>query len=315
MMPVLRIVGRRALQAALVASAVATLSFFLMRSLPGDPAFRVAAGRYGADMVTADAARAVRDELGLDRPAKSALLQWWGQLARLDFGKSTVSGVPVAFEVGRQMGHTTRLALAALVIASVLGIPLGLLAGLHRGARFDRATLVGAVLIRAMPPFLLGILLVIIFSLRLRVLPVAGFDDAGSIVLPALTLALGLGALSLRVTRDSMAAVRASAYFNFARTKGLTDLVALARHGLRNAAVPVVAHLGVQLAFLIEGVVVVETLFAWPGIGHALVHAVFARDVPMIQGAALAMSLTFVLLNTIVDLACVAIDPRPHEVV
>lgn len=305
-----RIVAHRALQAAVVAILVGTVSFFLMRSLPGDLAFRVAAARYGPDMVTAAAAEAVRQELALDRPALEALLLWWRGLAQLDLGTSVASGNPVIAEVGHQMGQTARLAMAALGLSVLIGVPLGFLAGLYRGSPLDRATLAVSVLFRAVPPFLLGILLVMLFSLRLKVLPVAGFDESGSIVLPALTLALGLAALSSRVTRDAMAEVRGSAYFAFARTKGLRDGTALLRHGLRNAAVPVVAYVGIQLAFLIEGVVVVETLFAWPGIGHALIHALFGRDVPMIQGVVLAMSLAFVLLNTMVDLACAAIDPR-----
>jgi peptide/nickel transport system permease protein len=305
-----RIVAYRALQAAIVSLLVGTLSFFLMRTLPGDPAFRIAAARYGADMVSVAAAESVREELALDRPAHVALARWWRGLLRFDLGISVASGNRVTTELSSQMAQTGRLALAALVLSAIIGLPVGFLAGLRRGSRVDRLTLGTSVFLTAIPPFLLGILLVMLFSLRLKLLPVAGYDESGSIVLPALTLALGLAALSSRVARDSMADVRDSAYFAFARTKGLGDRIALIRHGLRNAAVPVVAYLGVQLAFLIEGVVVVETLFAWPGIGHALVHAVFGRDVPMIQGVALAMSLTFVFLNTVVDLACAAIDPR-----
>ena len=305
-----RIIAHRALQAVIVSLLVGTLSFFLMRALPGDFAFRIAAARYGADQVSAAAAEAVREELALDRPALEALALWWGSLLRLDLGESLVSGQPVTTEVRHQIGQTARLSLVALALSAAIGLPIGFLAGLHRGSHLDQVALGASVLLRAIPTFLLGILLVMLFSLRLRLLPVAGYDEGGSIVLPALTLALGLAALSSRVTRDSMAAVRDSAYFAFARTKGLTDRIALIRHGLRNAAVPVVAYLGVQLAFLIDGVVVVETLFAWPGIGHALVHAIFGRDVPMIQGVVLTMSLTFVLLNTAIDLACARIDPR-----
>ena len=138
----------------------------------------------------------------------------------------------------------------------------------------------------------------------------AGFEGARELVLPALTLALGLAAPSSRVTRDATAAVVATAYFAFARWKGLSDRQALLRHGLRNAAVPVIAYLGMQLVWLIEGVVVVESLFAWPGVGHALVHAIFSRDIPMVQGTALVMGLIFVALNAAVDLLCVLVDPR-----
>jgi peptide/nickel transport system permease protein len=145
---------------------------------------------------------------------------------------------------------------------------------------------------------------------QLAALPAAGHGASSNLVLPALTLALPLAALLCRVTRDAMASVGASAYYSFARTKGLSERQVLLRHGVRNVGVPVVAYLGVQMVLLVEGVIVVETLFAWPGIGHALVHAIFGRDVPMIQGTALAMGLMFVVFNALVDLACRMIDPR-----
>jgi len=141
-------------------------------------------------------------------------------------------------------------------------------------------------------------------------LPAAGVGGWREVVLPATTLAIGLAAVSSRVARDAMVAVAHSPYLAFARTKGLPEGAVIRRHALRNAAVPVAAYLGVQLVTLVEGVVIVETLFAWPGIGHALVHAVVARDVPMVQGTALAMGLIFVALNAAVDLTCLAIDPR-----
>jgi peptide/nickel transport system permease protein len=307
---VLGAVARRALQAVLLALLVGLLCFFLLRLLPGDMAYRIAAGRYGYDMVTAAAAEAVRAELGLDRPWAAALADWWGRLLRGDLGASWVSGDPVAEEIGHQLGHTLRLAGGAVLLSLAVGPPLGLLAGLRPGGWLDRATLAAALALRALPPFVLGLGLILLFSVRLGALPAAGHGGAGSLMLPAATLALGLAALSCRVTRDAMRAVARSPYYAFARTKGLGARAALLRHGLRNVGVPVVAYLGVQLAFLVEGVVVVETLFAWPGIGHALVHAIFGRDVPMIQGTAMAMGLLFVGLNALVDLACLAIDPR-----
>jgi peptide/nickel transport system permease protein len=308
--PVLAALARRAAQAVLLAASVGLLCFFLLRWLPGDMAYRIAAERYGYDMVTTAAAEAVRAELGLDRPWSAALAEWGGQLLRGDLGRSWASGRPVAVEVGHQLGHTLQLGGSALLLSLLLGPPLGLLAGLRPGGWLDRATLAAALALRALPPFVLGLGLVLLLSVRLGALPAAGPDGHGGLLLPAATLALGLAALSCRITRDAMRAVAASPYYAFARTKGLGARAALLRHGLRNVGVPVVAYLGVQLAFLVEGVVVVETLFAWPGIGHALVHAIFGRDVPMIQGTAMAMGLLFVGLNAVVDLACLAIDPR-----
>ncbi|BCQ39217.1 hypothetical protein ERHA54_18200 [Erwinia rhapontici] len=157
---------------------------------------------------------------------------------------------------------------------------------------------------------MLGLILVVIFALNLGLLPAAGYGDVQHVLLPALTLALGLAAVSSRVARNAMRQVTDSAWYQFGRTKGLKEGTLFWRHGLRNVSVPLVTYLSVQFIYLIEGVIVVETLFAWPGIGHALVHAIFARDVPMIQGTALVMGLMFVLLNALSDGLCYWLDPR-----
>lgn len=301
---------QRLLQAVLVALLVGTLCFFMTRMLPGDMAYRIAAGRYGYDMVTTAAADAVRLELGLDQPWPAALAEWWGRLLQFDLGVSQVTAAPVASEIAWQLGPTLRLSVLAMGFSLLIGPTLGVLAGLKPGGLLDRVTLAVSTVLRALPSFLLGLVLVLVFSVKLGVLPAAGHDDHGSIVLPALTLALGMAAVSCRVARDAMVQVRRSAYFAFALTKGLNLRQALMRHGVRNVAAPVVAYVGVQLVYLVEGVVLVETIFAWPGIGHALVHAIFGRDVPMIQGTALVLGLMFVFFNALVDTACAFIDPR-----
>lgn len=302
--------GRRLLQAVLVALIVGVLCFWLVHLLPGDMALRIAAGRYGYDLVSVAAADAVRAELGLDRPAALRLLEWMASIARFDLGVSLVTGDRVIDEIHLQLGHTVMLSLGALALSLLIGPPLGVLAGLRPGGVVDRLTLVLAAAFRATPAFLLGVVLIHILALQLDLLPAAGFDEPAHVILPALTLALIFAAASCRVARDATADVVDSPQFQFARTKGLSDMQTLRRHGLRNAGVPVVAYLGMQLVHLVEGVVVVESLFAWPGIGHALVHAIVARDVPMVQGTALVLGLFFVLLNMAVDVACLAIDPR-----
>lgn len=301
---------RRCIQIIALGLLVGTVCFFMARFLPGDMATRIAAGRYGYDLVNNAAADAVRAELRLDWPMWLALLQWWGQIARFDLGTSLVTGNAVWREVAHQLGATVDLAVASMLIAMATGLPLGVWSGLHPGGWIDRLTLASAVVLRAIPSFLLAVLLMVLVAVQLGALPVAGDDHAGSLLLPALTLGLGLAAGLARVTRAAMREAAASPSFEFARTKGLSDRQALVRHGLRQAATPVVAYLGVQAVFLVEGAVVVETLFAWPGIGHALVHAVFGRDVPMIQGTALCMGGVFVTFNLLVDAACLALDPR-----
>ncbi|MBT8168335.1 ABC transporter permease [Falsiruegeria litorea] len=300
----------RGLQAVIVAVIVGIVSFAMMQALPGDAAYRIAAGRYGYDMMDAAAAEAVRQELGLDQPAIVQLLSWLKTLAQFDLGKSAVYGTPVADEIGTQLGYSMLLAAGAVVASLLIALPVGIASGLRPGRLVDRISLAVSLFVRAIPAFALGIVLVLVFAVQLRLFPVAGFKSFANLILPSLTLGLGLAAVSNRVVRDAVADAMSADWRLFARTKGLSSRLTLTRHVLRNAALPVVAYVGVQLAYLIEGVVIVETVFAWPGIGHALVHAIFGRDIAMVQGTALVLGLTYVALNLFVDLACRGIDPR-----
>ncbi|WP_333835212.1 ABC transporter permease [Rubrimonas sp.] len=303
------IVGRL-VQAVIVALVVGVVGFAMLESLPGDAAYRIAAGRYGHDMVSAAAAEQVRAELGLDRPSWVRLLAWLGQLLTLDLGYTAVTGERVIDSVAHQLGHSVLLAVVAVWLALLIATPIGVLAGLNPGGVFDRLTAVVSILLRATPAFLLGVLLILLIAVQMRAAPAAGHSHGANAFLPALTLGLVLASVLTRVIRNAVARTVASEAFQFARHKGLSTGAALWRHGIRNAAAPVVAYLGVQTALLLEGVVVVESVFAWPGIGHALTHAVFERDVTMLQGTALALGLSFVLLSFLIDLACRAIDPR-----
>lgn len=306
----IRLLGFRLLQAIMVAVLVGALTFLLMTLLPGDAAYRIAAGRYGYDMVNGAAAEAVRAELNLDQPVLRRFLSWIGDLLTLDLGQSLVSGKPVTQMVAHELGSSVRLAVGAVVLSLFIGPPLGIFAGLRPGGLLDRALVLISTATRALPHFVLGVILVLIFAVSMALLPSAGHGTFAHTILPTATLALGLAAVSSRVARDATVAVASSSYYAFGRLKGLGPITLFRRHGLRNIGVPVVTYLGVQLVYLIEGVVVVETLFAWPGIGHGLVHAIVQRDIPMVQGAALAMGLMFVLLNTLVDMANHLIDPR-----
>ncbi|MGG7519010.1 ABC transporter permease [Allorhizobium undicola] len=303
----------RLLQACMVALLVGVATFLMARSLPGDMAYRIAAGRYGYDMVDRDAAAKVAAELDLGQSSAAALSSWFGDLLRFDLGTSLVTGQPVVREIAHQLSHSMTLALTAILLSLFIGPPLGILAGLRPNGLLDRGLFFISTALKALPQFVIGMVLVMVFGVTLQILPAAGHDHGAHLILPALTLALGLAAMSNRVARDATVAVAGSAYYGFGRIKGLSDLRLFMRHGLRNIAVPVVTYLGLQFIYLVEGVVVVETLFAWPGIGHALVHAVFGRDVPMIQGTALVMGLMFVALNAAVDLACHLIDPRLRQ--
>ncbi|MEZ7502382.1 ABC transporter permease [Psychrobacter sp. Arc29] len=221
-----------------------------------------------------------------------------------------VSGESVWAEIAHQFGHTLSLALAALVISIFIGPPLGLLAAQKPNGWFDRLTLVASTVLRSVPIFIIGIALITLLAVQIKWLPAAGYGTPQHYILPALTLAIGLSAVSVRVSRHAMVQVQTSEYYDFAKLKGLNKWTAFCRHGLRNVTIPILAYHSVQLVYLVEGVVIVESLFAWPGSGHALVHAIVARDVPMIQGTALIMGGMFVVLNMVVDLLSGLIDPR-----
>lgn len=300
----------RLAQAGIVAFVVGALCFALMRVLPGDAAMRIAAGRYGPDARIAEAADKVRLELSLDRPWPVQFLDWLGSLVRFDLGHSLVTGAPVMDELKVQLGASVWLAAAALLLSLLIGPTIGVFSGLRPNGWTDRLGLAGSVILRSLPPFVLGLILMLVFAIWLGWLPPAGFGAWRDLVLPALTLALGLAAVSSRVTRDAIAAVARAPYFAFARHKGLPEAAVVRRHGLRNAAIPVVSYLGLQAIYLVEGVVVVESIFAYPGIGHALVHAIVERDIPMVQGTALAMGLMFVAITAAVDAASAWLDPR-----
>ena len=296
-------------QAGFVAVGIGVITFLMVRALPGDAAYRVAAGRYGYDLVDSAAADAVRRELGLDQPAWQQLARWLLDLVQFRLGNSMVSGDSVWHELSHHLAHTLYLAGIAWALSIAMGVSLGTLAALRGGwtaGWVDSACTV----FKATPAFLLGLVLTTVLALQLQWLPVAGHGDVQYVVLPAICLALALSAGLAQVVQAQLSRILRSDYFEFALTKGLPMRAALWRHAARNLAVPVLAYAGVQLVLLVEGVVVVETMFAWPGVGHALVHATFARDVPMIQGTALTMGILFVLFNALLDFLHSVMDPR-----
>ncbi|EMK6979646.1 ABC transporter permease [Vibrio cholerae] len=305
-----KILVHRFYQALFVAWSVGTLTFILMRFIPGDVAYRIAAGRYGYDYVNADAALAVRAELGLDRSAFELYLQWLWDLLHLNLGHSLVSSEPVINAILHNLGHSLLLAGAATLLSLFIAIPIGVYCGKRTEQWADNLALLTSIMIKAQPVFLIGLGLVILFALQLNWLPVAGFGHPKFLILPALALALGMAAMSSRMIRNATAQVLQSPYYAFARLKGLNHEQAFTRHAQRNIALPVMAFVGIQAVSLVEGIVMIESLFSWPGVGHALSHAIFQRDIPMIQGSALVMGLLFVALNTLVDLTQYALDPR-----
>lgn len=307
-----QLVRKRLGQLILVAWGVGTLTFVLMASLPGDMAYRIAASRYGQDNVDAAAAALVRQELALDQSGWVRYLNWLVDIIQFDLGHSLVSGLPVSEIVQHQLGHSLLLAITGILLATLFALVLGTWSA-RRGGKINTALIWGSTLTRSMPVFVLGLVLILLFSLEWQWLPVAGFGTWQHLVLPSLTLALSLAAVSNRVVHSSVFRVIHSPFYRFSRVKGLSEQQTFLRHGVRNIALPVVAFIGVQLVSVIEGIVMIESLFSWPGVGHGLAHAIFARDIPVIQGCALMMGVLFVLLNSLIDLLCYWIDPRGQQ--
>ncbi len=295
----------RLASAGLVMLGVCTLVFLLIHLVPGDPVqVMLGEGARPADQA------ALRASLGLDRPLGVQYLDYLTRLARLDLGTSLHARRPVMDLLAERVGPTLELALAALLLAIVIAIPLGVLAARHQGGAIDRGAMGFSMLGAAIPSFWLGPILILVFSLWLGWTPVSGREGVGSLVLPAVTLGTGLAAILARMVRSSVLEVLGEDYIRTARAKGLGPTAVLWRHALRNAWLPILTLLGMQFGALLGGAVVTESVFAWPGLGSLLIEAIQTRDYPVVQAAVLLISLTYLLVNTATDLLYVAVDPR-----
>ena len=298
-------VGRRLLAAIPTLWGVATAVFVMARLLPGDPA-RVIAGINASQ----DQVDHLRRQLGLDQPLPVQYLDFLGGLVRLDLGTSAHFGDPVLGEIGSRLPYTAELALAALAVAVVLGLLGGVVAALRRNTVVDVVISTVSVLGISMPTYWLGLMLIVLFAIQLRLLPAAGADSPESVVLPAVTLGLLSVGLIARMTRSSLLEVLGQDYVRTARAKGLSPARVVVAHGLRNALVPILTAIGLQLGSLMGGAVVTESVFGWPGVGRLLLDSIFSRDYPMVQGLVLLFAVTYIAVNLLVDLLYVVVDPR-----
>ncbi|SFB02211.1 peptide/nickel transport system permease protein [Pseudomonas sp. NFIX10] len=252
----------------------------------------------------------LRTPLSPDQSVLWLFLGWLGDVLTFDLGSSIVSGEPVLDRVAQSLGSSIPLAVGASILSLLIGPPLGIIAGLRRGGWVDRALLLLSTAIRAIPQFVLAIILVLIFAVAMGLLPTQGHATFAHSILPTASLALALAAVSSLVARDATLAVTSAPHYASGRLEGLTAFTVFRQHGLRHIRGPIVTALGVQLVYLMEGIIVVETVFAWPGIGMELVRAIADRDSRMVQGSALGIGLMFVLLKTILDLVNHSIDSR-----
>jgi peptide/nickel transport system permease protein len=301
----LEAVAYRVASAAVVVLGVCTLVFLLIHLVPGDPVEAM----LGESARPADRA-ALRHALGLDRPLTQQYLTYLARLARLDLGESFHYQRPVRQMLVERIPPTIELTAAALILAVVSAVPLGVLAARYRGRALDSGAMSFSLLGISMPNFWLGPVLILVFSLWLGLTPVSGREGVTSLVLPAVTLGTGLAAVLARMVRSSVLEVLEEDYVRTARAKGLPETTVLWRHALRNAWLPVLTLLGLQLGGLLGGAVITETVFAWPGVGSLLVEAIQGRDYPVVQACVLLISLVYVMVNTLTDLVYVWVDPR-----
>jgi peptide/nickel transport system permease protein len=284
---------------------VATLVFAFLHLVPGDPVEIM----LGESAAPADVAE-LRRELGLDRPLLVQYGRFLAHAARGDLGRSIVYRAPVSHVIATRYPATLELAAAALVVALALALPLGIVAAVRPRSALDRGARIASLAGVCLPSFWLGPLLILVFSLRLGWLPVSGRGGIGHLVLPAVTLGLGMAGILVRLTRTSMLAALREDYVRTARAKGAPERRVVLVHALRNALVPVTTVAGLQAGALLAGAIITETIFAWPGLGRLVVQAIDARDYPLVQGCVLAIAASYVVVNTATDLLQRAIDPR-----
>ncbi len=296
-----------------VLAVVVTIVFLLIHLIPGDPVSVM----LGPD-ATAPQIDATRASLGLDRPIHEQLLKFYARVLRGDLGRSYFLDRPVTTALRERVEPTLVLTLAALVVAVAIGVPSGVLAGASRGSWWDRTLMTGALLGVCVPGFWLSLNFIYLFAVRLGWLPAAGYtslfvDPAAAVrhmVLPAVSLGFNQSALIARIARSCMLEVLAQDYIRTARAKGLSQRAVVYVHAFRNALVPVTTVIGITMAILIGGAVVTEIVFNIPGLGRLIISAILRRDYPVVQGVVLATAAAYVLINLVVDVVYVLIDPR-----
>jgi peptide/nickel transport system permease protein len=303
----------RALAIIPVMLVVATVSFVLIRLAPGDPAGVLA----GPDATTEDLAQ-LRTALGMDQPLPVQLVKWYARLAQGDLGQSIFLRRPVVQAVVERLEPTLLLTLWGTLLAILIGVPAGIVSARYHNTAVDQSFMALALLGLSIPNFLLGLLMILVFGVWLGWLPVSGYVpldegvwlNARSLLMPAVSLGLVQSALVARITRSSMLDVLREQYILSGRAKGLSERAVIYKHALKNAIIPTLTVIGITVALLIGGAVVIETVFNIPGVGRLIISAVLRRDYPVVQGVVLLIAVTYTVINLLVDLAYLVIDPR-----
>lgn len=303
-------VARRLAQLLLVLVGITLVVFILMNVVPGDPLSALIDERAAA--LDPEAAAMIRRQWGLDQPLYIQYFRFIANAVRGDLGRSFVTRQLVAEAILERFPATLRLGLAALVVASTVGILAGIVAAVHRGSIFDSLSMLVALGGVSMPVFWLGLLLMYLLAVKLHLLPPSGYGngDPRYLIMPAITLGMAMAAVIARVTRSAMLGVIRAEYITTARAKGLSERVVIYRHAVRNALIPVITIVGVQAGNLLSGAVITETVFNWPGVGRLLIDSIAKRDLPVVQGAVIFIAILFALINLAVDIMYAVVDPR-----
>ena len=288
-----------------VMAAVVTLVFLLIHIVPGDPARQLV-----GENASEEQYQAARAELGLDKPLATQYAEYWQGLIRGDWGTNPVTREPVLKRIASRYPATIRLTMAAMLVATLISIPLGVTAATHQGSAIDSASTFLALLGISLPGFALGPLFMLVFAVELGLTPVSGAGSPAHILLPALTLGAALSAILTRIVRSSVLEELREDYVRTARAKGLPERTVLYKHVLKNGLIPVVTVMGLQFGVLLAGAIITERVFSWPGVGSLLIDSISERDYKLTQGCILVIAATYVLVNTMTDILYRFLDPR-----
>lgn len=284
---------------------VSIIVFLLMQMTPGDPAQIILGPQAGEEDV-----QNLREQMGLNDPLIVQYFRFLLGIATFDFGTSIQDGQPVLQQILSHFPATIKLTLAAMVVALLIGIPIGIISSTKQYSFFDNVSTLGGLVGFSMPNYWLSMMLILLFSVQLGWLPVSGYGGLIFLVLPAISLGTQTAAVFLRMTRSSMLEVLHSDYIRTARAKGITERKVVYAHALRNALIPIITVVGLQVGALLEGAILTEAVFAWPGIGRFMIDAINAKDFPVVQGSVVFIAFVFVFVNLLVDILYAYVDPR-----
>jgi peptide/nickel transport system permease protein len=304
-MKLLIFVSRRLGRLLLTIFLISTIVFFIIRIIPGDPALVVA----GMD-ATPEAIAAIRAKLGTDQPLAAQFVQWLWNVVRFEFGTSLISGQPVTKLVFQRFPLTLSLAILGILISILIAIPLGVLSAVKRWSAWDYTGMAFSQIGMAIPSFWLGIMLLLIFAVKIPIFPLFGSGSIVHLILPAISLGIARAAIILRLTRASMIEELSKEYVITARAKGLTERMVKYKHALKNALLPVITITGIQLGYMLGGAIITEQIFSLPGLGRLFLTGIYQRDFPLIQGGVVFVAIIFSLINFTVDILYSVLNPR-----